>query len=348
MFAGRSQGSLRWATLALELPHSDSVAVMALHIRGNGRLELGDMGGMDDLWQALHRAEASGTVLDQAYSYSYLSEWVGVTQGPAIGLKLNDASIEICDGRGILGQGMWARAESLWLLYDAGRWDELLDVVATLMGWATEHGDTIVESISLSNRARVLTHRGKGASAEELLERAIPVARTVGDLQVQAPVFVAAAVVEHARGDDEHALEHVREFEQATRDGPTEYRELQSPEVLRVCLEAGEIELAEKVLGDRPVFVTRTQVAVLTGKALLAEARGGTGEAAALFREAAATWESYGDPFERAHAIAGLARCLTALERPDEAEEARGQAARLFTALDVPIPAYLPFSRPPP
>ena len=51
---------------------------------------------------------------------------------------------------------MWARTESLWLLYDAGRWDDLLDVVATLLPWATGHGDTIMESIGLSYRARVL------------------------------------------------------------------------------------------------------------------------------------------------------------------------------------------------
>ena len=66
-------------TRALELPHSDSVAVMTLHIRGNGRCELGDLDGMDDLWDALHRAETSGTALDMRTSYSYLSEWVGCT-----------------------------------------------------------------------------------------------------------------------------------------------------------------------------------------------------------------------------------------------------------------------------
>ncbi len=199
MFGGRSEESLRWATRALELPHSDSIAVMTLHIRGNGRLELGDPGGMDDLWETLHRAEASGSALDQATSYSYLSEWVGLTEGPVRGLEMNDASIEICDRRGIMGQGMWARAESLWLLYDAGRWDDLLDVVATLLPWATEHGDTIIESIGLSYRARVLAHRGLLDGLRASMQHVIPIARQVGDLQVQAPVFVAAAVVEHAR-----------------------------------------------------------------------------------------------------------------------------------------------------
>ena len=92
---------------------------------------------------------------------------------------------------------------------------------------------------------------------------------------------------EHAEGDGAHALEHVREFEEATRDGPTEYRELQSPEIIRLCLARGDVELAAQVLGDRPVHVARTQHAVLTGKALLAEARGDLEAAARLFADAA-------------------------------------------------------------
>ncbi len=102
-----------------------------------------------------------------------------------------------------------------------------------------------------------------------------------------------------------------------------------------MCLAAGEIELAAKVLGDRPVFVTRTQVAVLTGKALLAEARGEAEEAAALFREAASTWESYGDPFERAHALEGWARCLETLGRSEGCAAARREAGELFAGLRI-------------
>ena len=336
MFAGRSEESLRWATRALELPHSDSIAVMTLHIRGNGRLELGDLGGMDDLREALHQAEASGSALDQATSYSYLSEWVGVIDGPIRGLEMNDASIEICDRRGIQGQGMWGRAESLWLLYDAGRWDDLLDVVATLLPWVTQHGNTMLESIALSYRARVLANRGLLDGLDQSVRRILPVARQVGDLQVQAPVFVAAAIVADAEGDGTHALEHVREFEETTRDGPTEYRELQSPEVIRLCLAHGEVELAAQVLGHRPVYVARTRHAVLTGKALLAEANGDLEAAARLFADAAEAWASYGSPFERAHALDGSARCLELLGRADDAVDARDEAAKLLADLGVP------------
>ncbi len=262
--------------------------------------------------------------------------------GPLRGLEMNEASIAICDRRGIQGQGMWGRAESLWLLYDSGRWDDLLGVVATLLPWAVEHGDTIAESIALSYRARVQANRELLDGLRESMQRAIVIARQIGDLQVQAPVFVTAAIVEHAEGDGAHALEHVREFEQTTRDGPTEYRELQSPEVIRLCLAHGEVELAAQVLGDRPVHVARTRHAVVTGKALLAEANGDLETAARLFAEAEGAWASYGNPFERAHALDGMARCLEALGRADGCADARREAARLFAGLGVP--PYAPAS----
>ena len=336
MFAGHSAESLRWAGRALEIPHTDAIAVMTLHIRGNGRCELGDLEGLDDLWEALRRAEAGGTALELAQSYSYLSEWVGVTEGSSEGLRLNDLAIDLCDRRGIQGQGMWARAESMWLLYDAGRWDELLERTATMIPWAEEHGDSIVGSIGLSYRARVLTHRGQEGAADEFPERAIPLARQIGDLQVQAPVWVTAAVIEHARGNGGVALDHIRAFDEATAGGPSEYRELQSPEIVRVCLANHAIELAEKIIGDRTVFVARTKNAVLTGRALLAEARGDTAHSLALFQEVAAAWETYGDPFERAHALAGAGRCLSALDRDQEAAETSVEARALFAALGVP------------
>ena len=55
---------------------------MALHLRGNARCETGDLGGVDDLREALAIAEASGVAIDIVTSYSYLLEWVGLEDGP--------------------------------------------------------------------------------------------------------------------------------------------------------------------------------------------------------------------------------------------------------------------------
>ena len=346
MLGGRSEESLRWATRALELPHSDSIAVMTLHIRGNGRLRARRPGGDGrPLGGVAPGRGLSGRRSTRPRLTPTSANGSELIDGPLRGLEMNDASIDICDRRGIEGQAMWGRAESLWLLYDAGRWDDLLDVVTTSLPWAIEHGDTIVESIGLSYRARVLANRGVVDGLRASMSRAIPIARQVGDLQVQATVFVTAAIVEDAEGDGAHALEHVREFEETTRGGPTEYRELQSPEVIRLCLARGDVELAAQVLGDRPVHVARTRHAVVTGRALLAEANGDVEVAAGLFADAAAAWASYGDPFERAHALDGRARCLGTLGRVDGRADAHDEAAKLFDDLGVPPPATGALSR---
>jgi class 3 adenylate cyclase len=150
------------------------------------------------------------------------------------------------------------------------------------------------------------------------------------------PEDVRRTLIPFHSGNADAALDHIRAFDEATEGGPTEYRELQSPEIVRVCLANHDVELAGKIVGDRAVFVARTKDAVLTGRALLAEARGDTDDALALFQEAAAAWGTYGGPFERAHALAGAGRCLSSLGRDEEATRANLEARALFTALGVP------------
>ena len=194
MFAGRTKGSLEWADRALALPHSASVDLMALHIRGNGRCELGDLDGMNDLWDAVHRAEASANGVDIAQSYSYLSEWVGLQEGPLRSLEMNRAQIEACEVRGMAGQAMWSTAESLWMLYDAGRWDEALERAARAIEWATQQEDSQVGTVGLTYSARILAHRG-AARRGGIARRAVP---ALGPADRRPPDPVAGA--RHRRG----------------------------------------------------------------------------------------------------------------------------------------------------
>ena len=254
MFAGRTKGSLEWADRALALPHSASVDLMALHIRGNGRCELGDLDGMNDLWDAVHRAEASANGVDIAQSYSYLSEWVGLQEGPLRSLEMNRAQIEACEVRGMAGQAMWSTAESLWMLYDAGRWDEALERAARAIEWATQQEDSQVGTVGLTYSARILAHRGQLDEAASLVERYLP----IGPADRRSPDPVAGA--RHRRGrrlgdaaTRRRAIELLREFDGATRDGPTEYRELQLPEAVRIC----RLARRRRARGDARRIATR-------------------------------------------------------------------------------------------
>jgi ATP/maltotriose-dependent transcriptional regulator MalT len=292
---------------------------------------------MDDLWEAVHRAEASAQGLDIAQSYSYLAEWVGLQEGPLRSLEMNRTQIEACEVRGMAGQAMWSIAESLWMLYDAGRWDEALERAERAVAWAAQQEDSQMGSAALTYSARIHVHRGELDDAAALVERYLPTARQIGDLQILAPALVTAAVVAGMQGDPATATERLREFDDSTGDGPTEYREFQLPEAIRVCRLLGDLELAEALAGSRPVFVQRIKNAMSSVRALLAEMHGDQAGAASVFEEAAAAWEAWGDPFERAHALEGLARCSTAVAREAEAAHARETSSAIFAELDVPI-----------
>jgi len=331
MFAGRSDESRRWADRALELPRTGSVTLMALHLRGNARCEIGDLGGIDDLRKALEIAEDSGIAIDIITSRSYLLEWVGLEDGPSVALPMNRETVDLSRRRGIEGGSMWTRAEGFWLLFDTGMWDELLAETDDLGAWAESHGDAQLSTVAGLYRARVLAHRSDAAAAERLEGSFLPAARQIEDLQVLAPALLAGVVTHAADDDAAQVLALANEFDVATTGGPSEYRELLLPELVRGLIAAGALDVATRIVGDRPVYVRRTRLAVASSRALLAEARGELDVAADGYREAADGWRAWGGTFERAHALAGLARVAA----DEEATEAATSAEATFTQLGV-------------
>jgi hypothetical protein len=248
---------------------------------------------------------------------------------------MNRATVDLCRRRGIEGQGMWTRAEGLWLRFDAGLWDELLGEVGDLDAWAGAHGDTQIATVAALYRARVLTHRGEAAAALELAGSFTPTARQIEDLQVLAPALAVAIVAHGTAGDRPTATALAEEFDAATADGPTEYRELYLPEIVRVLLASGELELAERIVGERAVHVRRTKLAVDSSRAALAEARGDLDEAADGHAATVKGWEAWGGRFEAGHALAGLGRVLTTLGRIDDAAAVTRRADEIFGTLGM-------------
>jgi class 3 adenylate cyclase/tetratricopeptide (TPR) repeat protein len=322
MFAGLPGPAAEFSGRALEGGATEPVAIMALHIRGDSRIALGDPGGVEDLRDALARAQALGSVSDIVTSYNYLADREWQEQGPAAALELLDEASDLADRRGAFSQGSWTKVAALELLSELGRWDELLERAEPLAA-ETRLDESLQVSIALWMSAVHLNRRESTVDMEEPLERA----RFVEDLQVLAPALVMAARAAVRAGDPDRALALLREFDEQTAGKAAMYRTALAPGTVRLLVEVGSLDLAAGVVSRSEAVTMRDALFVDTAEAIVRRAQGAREPEAWVALEE--RWRAYGDPFEEAHAALALGDVIS-----DETVTARGRV--LLDKLGVP------------
>lgn len=336
MVANRSPDCAAWSEKALALAQElglDAEAIRARQLRGLARCQLGDLvGGLADLREALRLSLDRGLGNETIRSYGNLGDWVWAVEGPARGLDVKRAGIEFGERRGLTLPVMWAQAETLWLLFDLGQWDELLRIAADLIERDRRQGGGQVTVVALTYMAYVFVCRGELDQAQALAEEFLPRSREIRDPQVLVPAVAVVSLIEHARGNHLTTVRLIEEIEEVTRDRPV-FRARHLPEALRVSVAAGAIRLAERLLGSNVHRAARHQYSVLAARAVLMEAQGGHDAASALYAEVAEHWASYGFALERGQAALGAGRCLVAVGRHHEAAGHLIEARRAFDAL---------------
>src|SRR5439155_7245447 len=120
--------------------------------------------------------------------------------------------------RGASGNVFWSRGETVWMLFDMGRWEELLETSGRLL--EEDAGASQVTTMAGAFRALVLVRRGRVGEAEALVDVFLPGARSAGDPQVLSPALVTAAEIRLAVGDRSGAAELLPELEEQTREQP--------------------------------------------------------------------------------------------------------------------------------
>jgi hypothetical protein len=123
----------------------------------------------------------------------------------------------------------------------------------------------------------------------------------------------------------------IEEFEESTRE-EARFRSIHLPDALRVSSFAGALDVAERLFEGAGTSTARDRQADLTGRALLAKARGELEDGADLFAEAAAAWEDYGHALEHGQSLLGLGHCRLALGDA-EANSALVAARQVFARL---------------
>jgi hypothetical protein len=137
--------------LAEEADSQEDLA-RALGVRGLARCELADTGGIEDLQRALEITKELGNAswITNAYVALAFTSWL--TEGPKEAAGLYDEAIELGSRRGVTGDSMWGRGESVWPLYDLGNWDEVLRRTDEVVAW--EGDDASVQSRSVASPRR--------------------------------------------------------------------------------------------------------------------------------------------------------------------------------------------------
>jgi tetratricopeptide (TPR) repeat protein len=231
------------------------------------------------------------------------------------------------------GSAEWARAETTWMLFDLGRWDELLEVAEVVARFDEREGGVQQGLIASSYAGHVHLRRGELARAARVCERYLDRARAALDPQVVGPTLSLQALVRAAEGSPGEALEAVHELIDATRDRADWHRGRFLPELVRLCTGLAAREAAEELAAPLRTQLGRTSHAIVAAHAELAEADGRYGEALALHDDAAARWGLFGRLDGRADSLLGAGRCLLALGRDDEARGRLADARAIYEGL---------------
>jgi tetratricopeptide (TPR) repeat protein len=331
--SGRSRRAVRWADRAIALADQLGLqhhVVQALTHRGLARCGLNDLGGANDLREALRLGLEAAGGYETAIAYNLLAEWTALTDGPESALELYTEGIEFAERRGFDRQAYWLRVEKLEHLFALGRWDELLGLADELLNWDRTRGASRFTAIAVAHKTGVLVRRGAVAEAKSLVDALLEPARKIADQEVLTLALACAAVVERASGDDGAAIDRVEELEKSTRGRVSIFPARYLTDAARVCAAIGTLEPARRLVNGLDVVALGFLNRVLSACAVLAEAEGRLDDALTGHTEAAARWHGFGNVVEEGYALLGRGRCLLRLDRHDEAAAPLTAACAIF------------------
>jgi len=323
------------ANSALELARTLNLPVAvqdALQSRGLARLASGDPDGLEDLREALRLCLELGLVHETNKAYFNLGENVWEREGPVAAIALHRVSIDLWDRRG-MGFDDWGMAELCWLLFDAGKWDELLDAGAAVLTFEGETGELRQPgAMALTMRSLVQLHQGRADLAAEAMPQILSRVRG-SDPQILVPGLAVCSLILDRRGSSEEAGQLLSELAAACRASPTWTRARFLADVARVSISVGMPEVTRELSEGLEVVATRQRLSLDSAHATLAEADGQLEEAASMHEQAADGWRAYGNAPEEAFSLLARGHCLLDIERDAEARDTLTSARKVFARL---------------
>ena len=301
----------------------------ALQFRGWSRFMVGIDNGLEDNREAVRIAlDADDTFASIALVN--LAGLVWENEGPAPALEIYREAIAFAQRRGLSTGVSWAQAETTWMYYDLGRWDDLVEVADEV--FAADPDRSQMTFLCLPYVAFTKVWRGRLDEAAASVDDILPRSREIHDPQILLPALEAVALVEWRRGDLGYADSLIDEYERETADRPM-WRSLYLPTFVRILVAEGRVDVAERLAKGTAEYGARRGSCMASVRAILSEAKGQLEAATAQYQDAAERWAAFGHVLERGQALLGVGRCLLALGATSEATSRLREARDHFVQL---------------
>ena len=306
--------------------------VRTLGFRGNARLDYGHAAGIDDMRAAIALSVATGQGRDIAINKVNTGVWTSLYEGPEAGMAVIREAIDDAARFGFASLADGMTLMSLQILEDQGAYDDALETWDRLNvpgepAMLQAHGA----------QYRMYARRGRRDEALAGVDELEEIGRRESvDPEYRVNSLATAAVIRSAFGDLESGCGLIEELLTIPDGRVTQsHRATRLPSMVRIALDAGDGDLAERVIQDLEPRFPYAEHAQVAARATVAEARGRHEDALAGYRDAASRWERFTMPLEEGYARLGEARCLIGLGRGDDAADPLARGRAIFEGLGV-------------
>ncbi len=313
--------------LAAQLGLAEHAA--ALGYRGGARCSMGDREGLEDMRRALALALEAGQGRTAGLLHNNLVEVTWQFEGPGVALAACEEGIDFCERRGIAEFVLIIAGSSANMLAELGRPEEAL-AKAGPVAEQLEAAGSIYFSEARGVQLSLHAERRQHEDVAGVMEFVAAVRESDPQWGVLALSAGARALL--AQGHRTQAKSLLVQLTHLPEAHVEPYYATALPALVRAALSLEEPELAVRLADGVAAVTPIFEHAICAARAALAEAAGNHNQALALYVDATERWRLFGIVPERAYALLGQGRCLTAIGGP-EPEKPLLEARELFASM---------------
>ncbi len=214
MVTSRSREAIRIGREALAIAEqvgADDIRAQTLNSVGTARVDLGDLGGLDDIQESIEVGEAINLPFHVSRGYVNLGVSYFFVGDVRRALDAHRRGFETVTRYGIESGIIWTKAEVAFDLFLLGRWDEALELLDAEIARMEAGAPHYIEVQHRQSRARIRLGRGDPHGALADADRGVEVGRNAQDLQALLPTLAERARILFLLGRREEAAAAIDE-----------------------------------------------------------------------------------------------------------------------------------------